>query len=89
MSDKLEIAARAEEAVAALLVKNGYTLLARNARVGRLEIDIIAKRGRQIVFCEVRSRSSARFGSPVETIAGPKAARIRRAAAGWLRANKV
>jgi putative endonuclease len=70
--------------VASYLEARGFLILARNARVGRLEIDLIAKRGDMLVFCEVRSRRSRDFLHPAETIDRAKIARIRRAAAQWL-----
>ena len=78
----------AEELVAARLIAHGYEIVARNARVGRLELDIIARRGRLLVVCEVRSRASDLYGSPLETITKAKTANIRRATAGWMRREK-
>ena len=59
--------------------------VARNVRVGRLELDLIAQRGVLIVFCEVRSRSDARLMTPAQTIGPLKVRRVRHAAAQWLR----
>ncbi len=56
-------------------------------RVGRLELDVIARRGDLLVVAEVRARSSTRFGSPLETIDRKKVTRVRRAAAAWLAAR--
>jgi putative endonuclease len=75
---------RAEAFVADKLVADGFTILARNARVGRLEIDLIARRGSLVVFCEVRARRSDRFMAPAESLDRRKLERVRRAAAGWL-----
>lgn len=75
---------QAESAVAERLAREGYLIVGRNVRVGRLELDIIARKGSLLVVCEVRSRSSDRFGSPVDTIDRQKVARIRRATATWL-----
>jgi len=70
------------------MIDRGYVIVCRNERVGRLEIDIIARTGATLVFCEVRARRTDRWGSPAESIAGDKANRIRRAAAGWLAEHK-
>jgi len=56
----------------------------RNVRVGRLELDIIARKNRLLIFCEVRSRRSARWVHPAETFDHAKRKRVRRAAALWL-----
>lgn len=80
---------RAESVVAEYLEREGYRILARNARVGRLEIDIIAQRKRLVVFCEVRGRATDTFMAPAQSIDAKKAARIRQAAAGWLRSASL
>ena len=53
-------------------------------RLARAEIDIVARDGDTTVFVEVRSRSSRRFGGPLETIGREKQARIARAAQAYL-----
>ena len=58
-------------------------------RVGRLEIDIIARRGSLVVVCEVRTRRSDRWGSPAATIDPKKLQRLRRASAQWLRTRQL
>jgi putative endonuclease len=63
--------------------------LARNARVGRLELDLIARRDRLVVFCEVRTRSSDAFMDPIASIDRLKVQRIRSAAVAWLRQNSI
>ncbi len=75
--------------VAEHLLELGYTIVARNARVGRLEIDLIAHKGDLIVFCEVRTRSHDRMMDPIATLDRNKAQRIRRAAAAWLSGQRV
>lgn len=57
--------------------------------MGRLELDIIARRGSLIVVCEVRSRANARPVFPADTIGPDKLARVRRATAMWLRNQKL
>jgi putative endonuclease len=77
-----------EALVAAKLEASGFRILARNVRVGRNEIDIVASRAQLVVFCEVRTRSSDALIEPAESIDRAKIARIRRAAAGWLQAQQ-
>jgi putative endonuclease len=62
----------------------GLTLLARNWRCPEGELDIVAREGDVLVFCEVKTRSSAAFGWPAEAVGGAKAARLRRLAACYL-----
>ena len=84
MDARHEIGRRGELIVAQWLEARGYRLLGRNVRVGRLELDIIARRGGLVVVCEVRCRTDDRLVSPVETIDRAKAERVRRAAWLWL-----
>ena len=74
------------------LVERGWTVLARNVRLGRDELDIVAidpGPPETLVFVEVRSRSGARFGSPEEGIDGRKILRSYRAAHALVRAGAV
>jgi Holliday junction resolvase-like predicted endonuclease len=65
----------------------GYRLLAANARAGGNELDLVLRRGRRLVFCEVKAKSSGRFGDPLEMIGPEKRRRLRRAAEAWLGAR--
>lgn len=47
----------------------------------------MARRGRLIVFCEVKARNSFRYGAPFEAVTRAKQSRLRRLAAAWLRAR--
>jgi putative endonuclease len=75
---------RAEALIAQRLEQQGYIVIARNERVGHLELDIIAQRGNLVVFCEVRARSNDRWITPAHTIDRQKIGRLRRAAGRWL-----
>ncbi len=79
----------AEERAAAYLRERGYEVIGRNVRVGRLEIDIIARRGSLLVFCEVRCRTDQRWMTAAQSIGPDKVARVRRAAAQWLASSKA
>jgi putative endonuclease len=62
----------------------GYRILAANARAGGYELDIVARRGRTVVVCEVKARSGPGFGEPLEAVGPEKARRIRQAAEAWI-----
>jgi putative endonuclease len=85
---RAELGWRAESRVAEHLIAQGFVVLGRNVRLGRLELDIIARRHNLIVFCEVRARRHDRFVAPAATIDARKIARLRLAAAQWLKANR-
>lgn len=75
--------------VARLLEDKGFVVLAQNARVGRLELDVVARRGSLLVVCEVRARTSVCFMHPIESIDRAKVQRIRRATALWLVKERI
>jgi putative endonuclease len=61
-----------------------YRILGRNVWAGGHEIDVIARRGRRLVFCEVKSKGGRRFGDPLEMVTAEKQRRLQRAAEAWL-----
>jgi putative endonuclease len=63
---------------------HGYRILDTNRWIGGNEIDIVARRGSTIVFCEVKSKTGMSFGAPLEMVTPEKARRVRRAADAWL-----
>ena len=65
----------------------GYRILATNTWAGGYELDVVARRGCRIVFCEVKHKLDDRFGDPFEMIDGEKQRRIRQAAETWLAAH--
>ena len=75
-----------ESAACAHLERNGYRILARNARADRVELDIVAERAGVLVFVEVKTRRSAECGSAAEAVDPRKQARLARGAAAWLHA---
>ncbi len=82
------IGAVAEDAAAAYLRGEGWVLLGRNLRVGRDEIDILAREPGPtavLVVVEVRARSGRGFGAAVESVDARKVARLYRAAWGLRR----
>ena len=65
----------------------GYKILGTNVWAGGNEIDLIARRGRTVVFCEVKSKSGSGLGDPFEMVGPEKQRRLRRAAEAWLAAH--
>jgi putative endonuclease len=65
----------------------GYRVLGTNARAGGNELDLVLRRGRRLVFCEVKAKTGARFGDPLEMVGPEKLRRLRRAAEAWLAAR--
>ena len=71
------------------LTELGMVLLDRNWRCSAGEIDLVLRDGRVLVVCEVKTRSSTRYGSPLEAVTAVKLARLRRLAAHWLAAHDL
>jgi putative endonuclease len=71
------------------LVEQGMVVLDRNWRCDAGEIDLVLRDGRVLVVCEVKTRSSTAYGSPIEGVTAVKAARLRRLAARWLVAHRL
>ncbi len=75
---------RGEDIAVRAYQRDGYAIVARNFRCSTGEIDVIARRGRKLVFCEVKTRATDFFGEPSEAVTRVKQARLRRLAAAWL-----
>ncbi len=73
-----------EDAVAAWYEAAGYRVLDRNWRCRDGELDLVVSRDTTLVFCEVKTRGSTRFGAPVEAVTATKQRRLRMLAARWL-----
>jgi len=78
-----------EARAARLLEASGYTILARNARADRVEIDLVAARGDLVTFVEVKTRRSRSHGSPEEAVDWRKRRRLVRGAAAFLREHAL
>jgi putative endonuclease len=73
-----------EDEAVEYLAKKGYSIVTRNYRFGRGEIDIIAQDGEILVFVEVKARRSSSYGEPEDAVTGPKQKQIRKTAEGYL-----
>ena len=78
------VGAYGERVAVAHLVAEGMVLLDRNWRGRTGEIDVVLREGAAVVFCEVKTRRSNRFGAPAEAVVATKIRRLRRLAAQWL-----
>jgi putative endonuclease len=87
MSRTRALGAEGEARAARLLEHRGYTILDRNARADRVEIDLVARRGDTLAFVEVKTRRSRAHGAAEEAVDARKRRRLVRGAAAWLRAN--
>lgn len=74
----------AEQAAIRYLVSRGWHVVAHRFRAGRVEIDIVARRGPLVAFVEVKSRHGTAFGTPFEAVTGPKRRELVKAARVWI-----
>lgn len=73
-----------EDIACEYLVLQGIRIVERNFRLHRGEIDIVAREGEYLVFCEVKSRESDECGRPEHALTPAKVRQIRKVAGGYL-----
>jgi putative endonuclease len=78
-----------EDLAEAYVREAGWTVLDRNWRGARGELDLVALDGEELVAVEVKTRRSTAYGHPAEAVTARKLARVRRLAAQWLAAHDV
>lgn len=86
MSFKKQFGDFGEKKAERYLRSRGYSIVAKQYRTRRGEIDLIAENRRFLVFCEVKTRTGAHsdFGFPFEAITARKISRIKKAAEYYL-----
>lgn len=86
-NDKKLLGAFGEDAACRYLRRHGYSILGRNYSCRFGEIDIIARKGKYIVFGEVKLRKNADHGAAMEFVTTAKQRRILATAQLWLMQN--
>ncbi len=94
LTDRQQLGLQGEAIAAAWLEQRGWRILNRRFRSGHRDLDLVASgyddhSGESIIaFIEVRTRRSAVFGRPTETVQWKKQRELRRIARAWLIENK-
>ena len=88
LNQKQQFGEKGEALAAKYLKKYGYKIIAQNYRTPLGEIDIIAKDKNTIVFVEVKSRRSIRFGSPKWAVTAKKQRKISMVALHYLKTTR-
>lgn len=88
MDARAELGYRGEAIAADLYRRLGFVVVEQNFRGRSGEIDLVARSGRLLVFCEVKTRRTGRYGEPSEAVHARKQARLRRLAAEWIAARR-
>ena len=86
-SERSKLGAQGERIAAAHLESLGLVIETRNYRTRYGEIDLVARDGVEVVFVEVRTKRSAAFGTPEESMTRRKQARLVHAAKEYLAAH--
>jgi putative endonuclease len=73
-----------ERVACALLRRSGWRILERGYRLGRREVDVIARRGTVLTFVEVKTRSTGAFGRPEDAVTWRKRREIEAVALDYL-----
>lgn len=89
MADHNELGREGEDEALLYLTQKGYTLLARNWRIGHLEIDIVAEWFGEIVFVEVKTRRDEHFAPAAEAVTQHKKRNIIAAGRAYLAHNHL
>jgi putative endonuclease len=89
MDNRRSLGDKGEDLAVATLKKRGYKVLERNYRTPLGEIDLIARHQKVLVFIEVKTRTSARFGAGQEAVHYGKQARYRRLADYYLKQKRL
>ena len=77
-----------ERAAVRFLKRKGYRILAKQYRNQFGEIDVIAMDRKQIVFAEVKTRTSTNSGQPFEAVDHRKQQKLTKLALAWLKKHK-
>jgi putative endonuclease len=83
-TSRTNLGTRGEELAQRFLREKGYLILETNYRCPWGEIDIVAHDGNELVFVEVRTRRSTRYGTPEESLTAAKARHLVAAAEEYL-----
>jgi len=68
MAQHNELGKKGEQLAVDFLLKNNYTIIERNYRFDKAEVDIIAQKADILAIVEVKTRSTTDFGNPQDFV---------------------
>lgn len=75
---------RGESIAADFLIRAGWSIVHRNFRAGRKEVDLVARRGEVVAFVEVKTRRGSRYGDALDAITAHKRREVEEVALAWI-----
>ncbi|MFR9165382.1 MAG: YraN family protein [Dysgonomonas sp.] len=89
MAEHNDLGRVGEDLAAKFLIDEGYILVSRNWRCGRIEIDLIVKSSDYIVFVEVKTRTSDHWGQPEDAVDERRIRNMTEAADYYVQENDI
>lgn len=87
MAKHNELGKKGEQLAVDFLIKNGYTIVERNYRFNKAEVDIIAKIQDTLAIVEVKTRATADFGNPQDFVKPKQIQRLVKAVDEYVTVN--
>ncbi|MGQ0764134.1 MAG: YraN family protein [Gemmatimonadota bacterium] len=84
MSEAYDLGITGEKVAERFLLSRGWQIIQRRYRSGHRDIDLVASRRGTVAFVEVKTRSGAHFGGPLESVNWAKQRELRRSAFTWI-----
>lgn len=78
-----------EDIAVSYLLKKGYKIHQRNYRYGKVELDIVAEYSNEVIFVEVKTRTSDMMAYPEQAVGKAKQRNMRLAAENFLEENQI
>jgi len=89
MAEHIDLGKKGEQLAVEFLQKKGFQIIERNWRLGKNEIDIIARDGKFIVVVEVKTRTSNQLMEPETAVTRDKQKALVRAANAYVRYKNI
>jgi putative endonuclease len=89
MAQHNELGKKGEQLAVDYLLKNNYTIIERNYRFDKAEVDIIAKKNDILAIIEVKTRSTLEFGDPQDFVKPKQIQRLVKAVDEYVSENNL